>query len=73
MKILPGEIFVIDGVGDLDSGDINLGGGGQQEPLVHPEHTIQLKMIRDSTIYGRCQGNSQGNSGYAVIDRGLAG
>ena len=38
---IPGEIFVIDGVGDLDSGDINLGGGGQQEPLVHPEHKIE--------------------------------
>ena len=51
MKILPGEIFVIDGVGDLDSGDINLGGGGQQEPLVHPEHTIEDNW-RSHTIYG---------------------
>merc|ERR1719251_395713 len=36
LSLHSGEIFVIDGVGDLDSGDINLGGGGQQEPLVHP-------------------------------------
>ena len=33
---IPGEIFVVDVVRNLDARDVNLGGGSHQEPLVDP-------------------------------------
>ena len=37
---IPGKIFVVDVVRNLDSRDVNLGGSSQQEPLVDPRKSI---------------------------------
>ena len=34
--VLPGEVLVVDVLGDRHLGDVELGGGGDQVPLVHP-------------------------------------
>ena len=38
--IIPGKIFVVDVVRNLDSRDVNLGGCSQEEPLVDPRKSI---------------------------------
>ena len=49
--IIPGEIFVVDVVGDLHSGHVNLGGGGNQEPLVDPRKWMtQLWQWREGNV-----------------------
>ena len=34
--VLPGEVLVVDVLGDRHLGHVELGGGGDQVPLVHP-------------------------------------
>ena len=42
--LLPGEVSVVDMVGDLDLGDINLGRGGHEVALVDPPHGAAVKL-----------------------------
>ena len=35
-KGLPGKVLVVDVLGQRDLGDVDLGRGGHQVPLVHP-------------------------------------
>merc|ERR1719222_1894862 len=44
----PGEVFVIDGGGDLDSRHIDLGGGGEEESLVHSSQRSSIQLERSS-------------------------
>merc|ERR1719151_306076 len=44
----PGEVFVIDGGGDLDLGHIDLGGGGEEESLVHSSQRSSIQLERSS-------------------------
>merc|ERR1719151_62126 len=44
----PGEVFVIDGGGDLDSRHIDLGGGGEEESLVHSSQRSPIQLERSS-------------------------
>ena len=51
VRQIPGEIFVVDVVGDLHSGHVNLGGGGNQEPLVDPRNRMtQLWQWREGNV-----------------------
>merc|ERR1739846_193193 len=40
----PGEVLVIDGGGDLDSGHVDLGGGGEEESLVHSSQRSSIQL-----------------------------
>merc|ERR1719219_1361471 len=50
----PGKEFVIDGLWNLDSSHVNLGGGGEQKPLVHSSQrgSVQLEGSGDKEETG---------------------
>ena len=41
--VLPGEVLVVDVLGDRHLGHVELGGGGDQVPLVHPPEEKRFK------------------------------
>merc|ERR1712209_157081 len=48
LSLYSGKVFVIDGIRNLDSRDINLGGCGQQKSLVHSSQRSSIQFERSS-------------------------
>merc|ERR1719347_2517910 len=65
-----GEIFVVDIVGNLHSGDVDLGGCGQQEPLVDPSQRSSIQLERSSHQEQTGLQLLQDHNALALVDSG---
>ena len=65
--IVPGEVFVIDGGGDLDLGHIDLGGGGEEESLVHSAKCLSYEVIYVINFSGGINSVTDGRRNFLLL------
>merc|ERR1719244_2291701 len=68
LSLNPGEVLVVDVLGDGHLRDVELGGGGDQVPLVHPPQWAAVKLVGSSDEEEASAQLLQDNNTLAFVD-----